>query len=96
MINHKQTLLKKITARPRRSYRPNDARATMLEAIVSLGDRRLADTIEAVWRKGQVFDAWDEYLDLNKWMAALEETGVDYQYFGTASRRMRNAGVGSH
>ena len=81
-IDHKQTILKKSLRDRAVSYRPNDARATMLEAIVSLGDRRLADTIEAVWRKGQVFDAWDEYLDLDKWMATLAETGIDYQFFG--------------
>ena len=37
-IQHKQTLLKKSLRDRAVSYRPNDARATMLEAIVSLGD----------------------------------------------------------
>lgn len=80
-IDRKQQLLKRSIRDRAVAYRPNDARATMLEAIVSLGDRRLADAIEVAWRAGQVFDAWDEYLDLERWRNAFEAVGVDPRYF---------------
>lgn len=80
-IARKQQMLKRSIRDRAVAYRPNDARATMLEAIVSLGDRRISDVIEVVWRMGQVFDAWDEYLDLNRWREAFETVGIDARYF---------------
>ena len=80
-IDRKQQLLKRSIRDKAVIYRPNDARATSLEAVVSLGDRRISDAIEAVWKLGAKFDAWDEYLDLDKWASAFEAAGVDPTYF---------------
>ena len=80
-IDRKQQLLKRSIRDKAVIYRPNDARATSLEAVVSLGDRRISDAIEAVWKMGAKFDAWDEYLDLDKWASAFEAAGVDPTYF---------------
>ena len=80
-IDRKQQLLKRSIRDRAVNYRPNDARATSLEAVVSLGDRRLADAIEQVWKTGAKFDAWDEYLDLDRWAAAFQTVGVDPRFF---------------
>ena len=82
-IHRKQQMLKRSIKDRAVSYRPNDARATALEAIVSLGDRRISDAIETVWRKGQIFDAWDEYLNVDLWTEAFAETNVDPHYFAS-------------
>ncbi len=37
--------------------------------------------IELAWQRGQIFDAWDEYLNCNRWMQAFADTGVDVHYF---------------
>ena len=81
LINSKQQLLKKTIKDRAVYYRPNEANSTHLEAILSLGDRRLSSAIELVWRRGQVFDAWDEYLDFNKWMQALADCQIDGSFF---------------
>jgi len=80
-IDRKQQMLKKSLRDRAVSYRPNDPNGTHLECILSLGDRRLADVIELVWRRGQVFDAWDEYLDVERWLQACADTGVDPAFF---------------
>lgn len=49
---------------------------TFLEGLVSRGDRRSGDLIEAAWRRGARFDAWDEHRRVGIWMDALEETGL--------------------
>jgi radical SAM family uncharacterized protein/radical SAM-linked protein len=47
---------------------------TFLEGLVSRGDRRAADLIEAAWRNGARFDAWREHLKFDAWMKAVEDT----------------------
>jgi radical SAM superfamily enzyme YgiQ (UPF0313 family) len=85
-IAHKQEMLKRSIRDRAVKYRPNEAQGTQLEAILSLGDRRLADAIELVWRRGQFFDAWDEYLDFGKWNQALADSGIDPAYFANRQK----------
>jgi len=83
---HKQEMLKRSIRDRAVKYRPNEAQGTQLEAILSLGDRRLSGAIELVWRRGQFFDAWDEYLDFNRWNEALADSGVDSTYFANRQK----------
>ncbi len=85
-IERKQQALKRSIRDKAVSYRPNDARATSLEAVVSLGDRRVAEAIEGVWRRGAKFDAWDEYLNLDLWAEAFEEAEVDPAFFANRQK----------
>ena len=55
----------------------HDPAETWLEGLVSRADRRGADLIEAAWRLGCRFDAWDEHRSLAKWMEAIEQIGYD-------------------
>lgn len=80
-IDRKQQLLKRSIRDRAVSYRPNEAKGTLLEAVLSLGDRRLADGIELAWKRGAKFDSWDEYLDFDRWMQAFADTGVDVRFF---------------
>jgi radical SAM family uncharacterized protein/radical SAM-linked protein len=56
------------------------AAETFLEGLISRADRRGADLLEAAWRQGCRFDAWDEHLDLSKWMEAIEISGTDVEF----------------
>ncbi len=85
-IANKQNMLKRSLRDRAVSYRPNAADSTQLEAILSLGDRRIAESIELVWRRGQFFDAWDEYLDCDRWMQALADTDVDPGFFANRQK----------
>ncbi|MCP4896498.1 MAG: TIGR03960 family B12-binding radical SAM protein [bacterium] len=48
-----------------------------LEALLSRGDRRLADTLERAYELGARFDGWTDYLRLDAWKTAIAETGID-------------------
>ncbi len=52
-----------------------------LEALLCRGDRRVGDVIEAAWNNGARLDAWNEHFDHTKWTAALEQTGVDGDFY---------------
>jgi radical SAM family uncharacterized protein len=80
-VGRKQQMLKRFIRDRAVVYRPNDEKGIHLEAILSLGDRRVSAGIELAWKRGQVFDAWDEYLNYNRWMECFAETGIDVGYF---------------
>ncbi|MEM7275328.1 MAG: TIGR03960 family B12-binding radical SAM protein [Actinomycetota bacterium] len=61
----------------------HDPKATLVEGIVSRGDRRLGPVIEQVWRNGGTFQEWSEHFDLDLWLAAMADNGLtveDYVY----------------
>jgi radical SAM family uncharacterized protein/radical SAM-linked protein len=58
----------------------HDPAATLVEGMISRGDRRTGDLIEAAWRKGARFESWDERLNLRVWLEAAEEAGLDVDH----------------
>ena len=64
----------------------HDAKTSRLEAILSRGDRRLGKAILRAWEKGCRLDAWQEYLDYNKWMEALSEAGLNSSFYANRRR----------
>ncbi len=78
-------LLNEITTRKiNPSY--HDADISVLEGILARGDRRLCDVVELAWKKGSKLDAWGEYFDLNRWIKALDECGVDGTFYSNRQR----------
>jgi radical SAM family uncharacterized protein len=55
----------------------NDPEASLLEAVLARGDRRLNDVVEQAWRLGARFDAWDDQRDFGAWMRAFAKAGLD-------------------
>ncbi|HOX25300.1 MAG TPA: TIGR03960 family B12-binding radical SAM protein [Candidatus Krumholzibacteria bacterium] len=50
---------------------------SFLEAVLGLGDARLADVVEAAWRDGARFDGWEECFGWDRWVRAFTHCGVD-------------------
>lgn len=57
----------------------HDPHETWLEGLVSRADRRAADLLEAAFRLGCRFDAWDEHRDMGKWQEAIEQVGYNVE-----------------
>ena len=64
----------------------HDALTSRLEAVLSRGDRRLGQLILAAWKKGCRLDAWHENFDYGKWMEAIEEVGLDFEFYANRTR----------
>lgn len=58
----------------------HDPEETFLEGLISRGDRRAGDLIEAAFRKGCRFDAWREHLRFDLWQEAIDEIGFDVPF----------------
>ena len=67
-------------------YNYHEADVTVLEGILARGDRRVADVLEATYRKGAIFDAWSEYFRYDLWMDAFEEAGLDPEFYTLRER----------
>ncbi|MFH1277172.1 MAG: TIGR03960 family B12-binding radical SAM protein [Candidatus Eisenbacteria bacterium] len=50
---------------------------THIEGVLSRGDRKVADAIEAAVDLGARFDEWSEMFSHDRWMQAFERAGVD-------------------
>ena len=59
----------------------HDARASVVEGLMSRGDRRLGAIIEDVWRSGGVFQEWSEHFDIRLWEDALDRHGLSLEDF---------------
>ena len=62
-----------------------DPEHSVLEAVLSRGDRRLGGAILRAWQKGARFDAWHEHYDWPRWESAMEESGLDPAFFAYRS-----------
>lgn len=62
----------------------------LLEGLLSRGDRRIGQVIEAVWRAGQTFDGWREHENLELWQQVatkvLAPLGVTPDWYTTRAR----------
>src|SRR5688572_16168727 len=70
--------------------RYHDGKPSLIEGLLSRGDRRIGKVIEAVWRDGGRFDGWSEHFSYDRWTAKaaeqLEPLGVDLAWFTTRER----------
>ena len=68
------------------TYNWHDPDTSFVEAVLSRGDRRIADVIEEVWRRGGKLEAWGDYFSFDRWMAAMDVCGVDPMFYACRER----------
>ncbi|MCC9599811.1 TIGR03960 family B12-binding radical SAM protein [Stieleria sp. JC731] len=52
---------------------------SLLEGVLSRGDRRTGDAIRMAWERGARMDGWTEYLDPERWWTAIHDAGIDIE-----------------
>jgi radical SAM family uncharacterized protein len=71
-------------------YRYHDGRPSVVEGLLSRGDRRVAKVIRAAWEDGARFDGWSEHFSYERWercaARALGGDGVDLAWYTTRER----------
>ena len=63
-----------------------DPKTSLLEAVISRGDRRIGRVIHRAWQTGCTFDAWSEYFSWDNWLRAFNETGIDPAFYAQRER----------
>jgi radical SAM family uncharacterized protein/radical SAM-linked protein len=59
---------------------------SLVEGILSRGDRRLGAVIHRVWRSGGKFEAWTDRFNLSRWTEALAAEGLSADFYTTRPR----------
>ena len=67
-------------------YNWHDADTSVVEAVLSRGDRRLGPVLEEVWRNGGRLEAWTDYFSFARWMQAMEKFGLDPAFYASRER----------
>jgi hypothetical protein len=71
-------------------FRYHDGKPSIVEGLLSRGDRRVAKVIRAAWADGARFDGWSEHFSYDRWersaAEALADDGVDLAWYTTRER----------
>jgi len=72
----------------RQGIRPSwqDPKVSLLEAVLSRGDRQLGKVIYRAWQLGSTFDAWSEHFNYENWLCAFEEAGLEPGFYAQRER----------
>ncbi len=87
-LNEKHSLLSSRLRKSGVHLSWHDARSSLLEAVLSRGDRRLGQVIYTAWKKGCRLDTWSEFLDFDRWEQSFNECGIDPSFY---AHRLRSA-----
>ena len=76
----KQVRIKSVTVKC------HDIERSMLEGIMTRGDRRVAAGLEEAWRRGARLDAWTEHFQPKLWWSSFEDLGIDVAFYSHRER----------
>ncbi len=79
-------LLRKGCKRAGLEFSWEDPEHSLLEAVISRGDRRLGQVIRRAWQLGCKFDAWHEQQDWGRWQQAFQECSLDPSFYAYRER----------
>jgi radical SAM family uncharacterized protein len=63
------------------SVRQHDIDTSLLEGLLTRGDRRVAPVLYEAWRQGARLDAWKECFKPSIWWKAVETVGIDFAQY---------------
>lgn len=55
----------------------HDPKASILEAVMSRGDRDIGNAVELAYRNGALFDAWTDEIRFEVWLNAFDQLNID-------------------
>lgn len=84
-IKRKQKYLKDVLSSKKFKYKGHDDHMSFLEAVFARGDEKLSPLIEKAWESGCRLDGWSEMFDFNKWLDAMDKTGIDGLFYAQRS-----------
>src|SRR5215472_4585840 len=53
-------------------YRYHDGKPSIIEGLLSRGDRRVSAVIRTAWERGARFDGWSEHFSFDRWVASAQ------------------------
>jgi radical SAM family uncharacterized protein len=66
----------------------HDIECSMLEGVLTRGDRRIAPALEEAWRRGCRLDGWRECFKPDVWWQTFADLGIDTAWYSQRARPM--------
>jgi radical SAM family uncharacterized protein len=66
----------------------HDIECSLLEGVLTRGDRRIAPALEAAWRRGCRLDGWRECFRPEVWWQTFADLGIDPAWYSQRNRPM--------
>lgn len=85
-FKRKQQILKEHINNRAIQFNYHDSSTSILEGIISRGDRRLSKVIYRAYKKGAKFDGWSEMFKFPIWEEAFAEEGIDTSQYNLRTR----------
>ncbi|MEK6777216.1 MAG: TIGR03960 family B12-binding radical SAM protein [bacterium] len=80
-IADKYRFLKSGLRHKKLSFKWHEPGISMLEGVLSRGDRRLGLLLHEAWKLGCRFDGWTDECDRSKWNLAFQNTGIEPDFY---------------
>jgi len=88
ILVRKHELLRQVMPHRGVSLSWSDPHVSLLEAVISRGDRRLGEVIYQAFLAGSIFDAWGEHFKFENWQKAFQQTGLDPAFYANRTRSL--------
>ena len=85
-VYRRQRYIREKARRTRIKFIFHDAKMSYLEAVFARGDKGLSKALYFAWKNGCRFDSWKENFELEKWLAAFREAGIDPDRYSLRER----------
>ncbi len=95
-IRRRQEYLKSSITTKKISLSYHDSSTSFLEGVLARGDRRLSYVLESALRAGCKFDSWSECFDMEKWLNAFKECGIEPEFYSSRKREYDEISPWSH
>lgn len=64
----------------------HDVELSLLEGVLTRGDRRVAPALEEAWRRGARMDSWRECFKPELWWQTFADMGIDVEWYSQRAR----------
>lgn len=68
------------------TYNWHDADTSLIEAVLSRGDRRVGAVLYEVWKNGGKLNSWSDYFSFQRWLDAFDTCGLDPKFYACRER----------
>lgn len=82
-IKKKLDFIKNAFHKSKIHYKGHNPNMSLLEASLSRGDEKVGAVIYAAWQNGETLSSWTELFDFQRWLSAMEQTGIDLFSYAT-------------
>ncbi len=82
-LRRRQDYLRRTLKKKGINFKGQHVETSLLEAVLSRGDKTAASLIETAWRSGARFDGWSEVFNFDIWQKAAEKTGINLMEYAS-------------